>query len=162
MSKNKRKKEINYPVITRGISNKKIGVLSGPSFAQEVIDYKPTAVVVAGELETIEKSTELFHTPEFRVYGSSDIIGTSVSGAMKNVIAIAAGIVYGLELGENARAAILTRGLAETAKLAKGLGGQTETVFGLAGAGSSWACRLFFRRGTGPQTQPRLLLHHVI
>ena len=65
-----------------------------PSFAQEVIDYKPTAVVVAGELETIEKSTELFHTPEFRVYGSNDIIGTSVSGAMKNVIAIAAGIVW--------------------------------------------------------------------
>ena len=122
-------------ILQERINNRKIGVLSGPSFAQEVIDFKPTAVVVAGELETIEKSTELFHTPEFRVYGSNDIIGTSVSGAMKNVIAIAAGIVYGLELGENARAAILTRGLAEPAKLAKGLGGQTETVFGLAGAG---------------------------
>jgi len=127
--------ELLSNILQKSISNKKIGVLSGPSFAQEVLDNKPTAVVVAGELETIEKSTELFHTPEFRVYGSNDIIGTSVSGAMKNVIAIAAGIVYGLELGENARAAILTRGLAETAKLAKGLGGQTETVFGLAGAG---------------------------
>ena len=117
------------------INDRFIGVLSGPSFANEVIKEKPTALVVAGEKSVIDLSTEILHTNKLRIYGSEDIIGTSVSGAMKNVISIASGIVFGLELGENARAAILTRGLAETSRLVVALGGRIETVFGLAGAG---------------------------
>ena len=117
------------------LKERSIGVLSGPSFATEVIEEKPTALVVAGTKHLIELSTEILHTNKLRIYGSSDDVGTSVSGAMKNVIAIASGIVFGLELGENARAAILTRGLAETSRLVVGLGGKIETVFGLAGAG---------------------------
>tara|TARA_S200000501_G_scaffold338658_1_gene345647 strand:+ start:310 stop:1257 length:948 start_codon:yes stop_codon:yes gene_type:complete len=117
------------------INNRLVGVLSGPSFAEEVIKDKPTALVVAGQKDLTSLTVKFLHTKNFRIYGSNDVVGTSVSGAMKNVIAIASGIVFGLELGENARAAMLTRGLAETVKLVKALGGKVETVFGLAGAG---------------------------
>jgi len=127
--------EIIPKVLQEKLQTDKIGVISGPSFAYEVIKKKPTALVIAGNNNTIKLTTNLFHSNKLRVYGSTDIIGTSISGAMKNVIAIASGIVYGLNLGENARAAILTRGLAETAKLVVGLGGNIETVFGLAGIG---------------------------
>ena len=124
------------PIIFKSkINNRFVGVLSGPSFAEEVIKDKPTALVVAGQRELTSLTVKFLHTNNLRIYRSNDVIGTSVSGAMKNVIAIASGIVFGLELGENARAAMLTRGLAETAKLVKALGGKVETVFGLAGAG---------------------------
>ncbi len=112
-----------------------IGVISGPSFASEVMEEKPTALLVAGEKYVIDLATEMLHSKNLRIYGSTDIIGTSVSGAMKNVIAIASGIVSGLGLGENARAAVVTRGLSETSKLVIGLGGKIETVFGLSGVG---------------------------
>ena len=127
--------EIIPLILKEKLKNDNIGVISGPSFAYEVIKKKPTALVVAGNKDIIKLTTDLFHSNKLRIYGSEDIIGTSISGAMKNVIAIASGIVYGLNLGENARAAILTRGLAETARLVEGLGGNFETVFGLAGIG---------------------------
>ena len=127
--------EILPIILKEKLKTDNIGVISGPSFAYEVIKKKPTALVVAGNKDIIKLTTNLFHSNKLRIYGSKDIIGTSISGAMKNVIAIAAGVVYGLNLGENARAAILTRGLAETARLVEGLGGNFETVFGLAGIG---------------------------
>ena len=127
--------EVIPKILREKLQTDKIGVISGPSFAYEVIKKKPTALVIAGNKDTIKLTTDLFHSNKLRVYGSEDLIGTSISGAMKNVIAIASGIVYGLDLGENARAAILTRGLAETARLVVGLGGNIETVFGLAGIG---------------------------
>ena len=85
--------------------------------------------------KTIRLSTDILHSNQLRIYGSSDVIGASISGSMKNVIAIACGFASGLNLGENARAAIWTRGLSETARLVLALGGKLETVFGLAGAG---------------------------
>ena len=117
------------------INKRSIGVISGPSFANEVMKEKPTALLVAGDKHVIDLSTEMLHSNNLRIYGSADIIGTSVSGAMKNVIAIASGIVFGLDFGENARAALVTRGLAETSRLVVSLGGKIETVFGLSGVG---------------------------
>ena len=115
--------------------NRSIGILTGPSFAHEVMAKKPTALMVAGNSKIIKLATDVLHSNNLRIYGSSDVIGASISGSMKNVIAIACGFVSGLKLGENARAAIWTRGLSETARLVLALGGKVETVFGLAGAG---------------------------
>ncbi len=111
-------------------------VLSGPSFAIEVARQLPTAVLAAS---TDEHATDLvqreFRGPTFRLYGSSDVIGVEVAGAMKNVIAIAAGVVEGLGLGHNALAALVTRGLAEVTRLACAAGGRRETAAGLSGLG---------------------------
>ena len=116
--------------------NKKIGVLSGPSFAQELAKQLPCAVVVASEnQEWIEELVPQLNTNVMRLYGSTDVIGVAVGGAVKNVMAIATGLSDGLEYGLNARAALVTRGLAEITRLAMAMGAQSKTMMGLAGIG---------------------------
>ena len=112
------------------------GVLSGPSFAQEVAKSQPTALVAASPNEAVQQLlVQAFHTDTLRVYSSSDPIGVEVGGAVKNVMAIATGLCDGMELGLNARAALITRGLAEMTRLGVALGGQAETMMGLGGLG---------------------------
>ena len=112
------------------------GVLSGPSFAQEVARGLPVALTLASHDEIFSKSIAAqIHTSRLRVYTSSDIIGVETGGAIKNVITIAAGISDGMGLGSNARAALITRGLAEISRLGIKLGGKIETFMGLTGAG---------------------------
>lgn len=114
----------------------RLGVLSGPSFAAEVAVEQPTAVTVAfDDKESARKVQELFSTPFFRSYTSSDVIGLELCAAMKNVIAIAAGIGDGLGYGLNSRAALITRGLAEITRLGVKLGAQPLTFSGLGGVG---------------------------
>ena len=114
----------------------KLAVLSGPSFAEEVAEDLPTAVTIASnDKHVAEKLVKLFHSPRFRVYASTDIVGVEVGGAMKNVLAIAVGIAQGLGCGANAQAALITRGLAEMMRLGKELGGLPETFMGLTGVG---------------------------
>lgn len=111
-------------------------VLSGPSFAAEAAAGLPTAVVVASRDETLNRRLmQALSHGAFRPYGALDPIGVEVAGAAKNVLAIACGIVMGRGLGENARAALVTRGLAEVARLSHALGGKAETMLGLAGVG---------------------------
>jgi glycerol-3-phosphate dehydrogenase (NAD(P)+) len=111
-------------------------VLSGPSFATELARHLPTAVTLAShDPDNAERVQRLFQNRHFRLYTQSDVIGTEVGGSLKNVMAIAAGISDGLGLGSNARAALLTRGLAEMIRLAERLGGQAATLSGLAGMG---------------------------
>ncbi len=113
-----------------------IAVLSGPSFATEVARGLPTAVTVASEnVEYARAVVKLFHCPRFRAYTSNDVIGVELGGSIKNVLAIAAGISDGLGYGANARAALITRGLAEIMRLGMKLGGRQETFMGLAGVG---------------------------
>ena len=117
-------------------SSIRIAVLSGPSFALEVAAGDPTAVVLASADPKLASAVqEEFSGPRFRLYTNDDVIGTEIAGAVKNVIAIAAGICTGLELGTNAVAALVTRGLAEMTRLAVALGGRRETLSGLAGVG---------------------------
>ena len=112
------------------------GALSGPSFALEVARGLPTALTLAArDPEFAKRIARELHQPTLRVYYSTDVIGVELSGAVKNVMAIAAGISDGLGLGLNARAALITRGLAEIARLGTALGGRPETFMGLAGAG---------------------------
>ena len=112
------------------------GVLSGPSFAQEVAQGLPAALTLASRDEEFSKNTAAeIHTSKLRVYSSSDIIGVETGGAIKNVITIAAGISDGMGLGHNARAALITRGLAEISRLGLKLGGRMETFMGLTGVG---------------------------
>ncbi len=111
-------------------------VLSGPSFAKEVAAGLPTAVTIAGrDLETAAWFAEKFHNEVFRTYTHDDIIGVEVGGAVKNVMAIAAGIADGLGFGSNTRAALITRGLAEIIRLGVAMGGKQETFMGLTGLG---------------------------
>jgi glycerol-3-phosphate dehydrogenase (NAD(P)+) len=111
-------------------------VLSGPSFAKEVACGLPTAVTVASQTANYAKDlVNYFHNQTFRVYTSMDIAGVELGGAMKNVLAIAVGIADGLNFGANARAALITRGLAEMMRLGLALGAQRETLMGLAGVG---------------------------
>ncbi len=111
-------------------------VLSGPSFAREVSNKKATAITVAGEdPDETKYIQQLFSTPFFRVYRNNDVIGVELAGAVKNVIAIAAGISDGLGFGNNARAALITRGLAEIVRLGKALGASSSTFYGLSGVG---------------------------
>jgi glycerol-3-phosphate dehydrogenase (NAD(P)+) len=112
------------------------GVLSGPSFAEEVARGQPTALTLASADKTFAANTAReLHGGSLRVYSSSDVVGVEVAGAVKNVMAIATGICDGLKLGLNARAALMTRGLAEITRLGVALGGRTETFMGLAGVG---------------------------
>jgi glycerol-3-phosphate dehydrogenase (NAD(P)+) len=111
-------------------------VLTGPNFAQEIASGQPAAAVVASLDQAMrEAAIACLATPSFRLYGSDDPVGAQVGGAAKNVIAIAAGAVIGSGLGENARAALITRGLVELARLTVALGGRAETVMGLSGLG---------------------------
>ncbi|MBQ0930455.1 NAD(P)H-dependent glycerol-3-phosphate dehydrogenase [Ideonella alba] len=112
------------------------GILSGPSFAQEVAAGLPAALVVASpEARVRERAVEAFHRGALRIYSSTDPIGVEVGGAVKNVLAIATGVCDGLQLGLNARAALITRGLAEMTRLGVALGARTDTFAGLAGLG---------------------------
>ena len=112
------------------------GVLSGPSFAIEVARGQPTALVAASsDAALAERAVEAFHGDSLRVYTSSDPVGVEVGGAVKNVMAIATGIADGMALGLNARAALITRGLAEMTRLGLALGARAETFMGLSGLG---------------------------
>jgi glycerol-3-phosphate dehydrogenase (NAD(P)+) len=110
--------------------------LSGPSFAQEVARGDPTAVVVASRDREVAKLVQKeLSSPTLRIYTSTDVVGVEIGGAVKNIIAIAAGVVAGLGLGHNPTAALITRGLAEISRLACACGGKRETLAGLAGMG---------------------------
>ena len=112
------------------------GILSGPSFAQEVARGQPTALVAASEHAAVREAlVAAFHSPSLRVYANEDIVGVEVGGAVKNVLAIATGLCDGLNLGLNARAALVTRGLAEMTRLGLALGAKAETFMGLSGLG---------------------------
>jgi glycerol-3-phosphate dehydrogenase (NAD(P)+) len=114
----------------------RVAVLSGPSFAAEVARQLPTAVSVASrDPAVVEQVQADFRAPYFRLYGTSDMAGVEFGGALKNVIAIAAGVAEGLALGQNALAALITRGLAEITRLACAEGAQRETLAGLSGLG---------------------------
>lgn len=116
----------NHPVLT----------LSGPSHAEEVALNLPATVVIAGEDSALlQEAQDVFMNDSFRVYQNTDQIGVEVGGAVKNIIALGAGILYGLELGDNARAALMTRGLAETKRLGIAMGAKPATFSGLAGLG---------------------------
>lgn len=123
-------------ILAKELPQAPIAVLSGPTFAAEAAIEKPTAVTLACADKTLGKHlVETLGTLSFRPYYSSDIISVEIGGAVKNVMAIAAGIVEGKKLGDNARAALITRGLAEISRLAVALGGKAETLMGLSGLG---------------------------
>jgi glycerol-3-phosphate dehydrogenase (NAD(P)+) len=112
------------------------GVLSGPSFAQEVARGLPTAVMLASEdVAFANRFASALRDDALRIYPTADVVGVEIGGALKNVLAIAAGLCDGLQLGSNARAALITRGLAEITRLAIAMGGKAETLAGLAGMG---------------------------
>jgi glycerol-3-phosphate dehydrogenase (NAD(P)+) len=114
----------------------RIGVLSGPSFAREVAAGMPTAVTAAArDLGVAQQIQRVFSGATFRVYTSSDVAGVEIGGAVKNVIAVAAGVSDGLGFGHNSRAALITRGLTEVTRLATRLGGERQTLAGLSGLG---------------------------
>ena len=114
----------------------RLTVLSGPSFAREVIRGDPTAIVVASDdREAAQSIQQEFSSQVLRLYTSGDVVGVEIGGSVKNVIAIAAGVVEGLGLGHNPTAALITRGLAEISRLASALGAKRETLAGLAGMG---------------------------
>ena len=111
-------------------------LLSGPSFAAEVASGKPTAITLAANtLDLARDVAEIFDDGNFRIYTSMDLIGVSLGGALKNIIAIAAGVAEGMHLGHNAMAALVTRGIAEISRLTVACGGQPETMSGLSGLG---------------------------
>ena len=112
-----------------------VGPLSGPSFASEVACGLPTALTVAGATEFCERVTDAMHFGAMRIYSTDDVVGVEVGGAVKNVMAIATGISDALELGLNARAALITRGLAEMTRFGVALGARGETFMGLTGIG---------------------------
>lgn len=121
----KKELDIKYPV-----------VLSGPTHAEEVARKIPTAIVAAcEECSLAQKSQDLFMTPLFRVYTNTDVIGVEISGALKNVIALCAGISDGIGFGDNTKAALMTRGMAEIIRLGIKMGGKSETFSGLTGIG---------------------------
>jgi glycerol-3-phosphate dehydrogenase (NAD(P)+) len=113
-----------------------IAALSGPTFAREVSRQIPSAVVAAAaSVEVAEEVQRLFNTPVFRVYTNTDVLGVELGGALKNVMALAAGVCDGLQFGYNARAALITRGLAEIAQLGVAMGARAQTFAGLSGMG---------------------------
>jgi len=118
------------------LDENQIGIISGPSHAEEVSRRIPTAVVAASKsVETSKSIQASFITSYFRVYGSTDILGVELGGAFKNVIAIGAGIVDGAKFGDNTKAAIMTRGIAEISRLGVAMGSEPETFAGLSGMG---------------------------
>lgn len=129
--------ELMTPVMENTLpAGSPVAVLSGPSFAAEVVRGLPTAVTLAGRDEALTQSLQrTLMTPAFRVYTTHDVIGVQLGGALKNVMALAAGVVDGLGLGHNARAALITRGLAEMIRLGVAMGADPRTFFGLSGAG---------------------------
>lgn len=133
-----RMSEVVEQVLTQGNNgfSPKLGVLSGPSFAKEVAKGDPTAIAVASDDDELGSYVQReFSDPSFRVYRNDDMVGVELGGALKNVVAIAAGVVDGLGLGHNTAAALITRGLAEMTRLTIACGGRAETMAGLAGLG---------------------------
>lgn len=123
-------------VIRQEMPNAKIGVLSGPSHAEEVSIGIPTVMVIASEDDEILYDIQNeFMTPEFRIYTSHDIRGVEIGGAFKNIIAFCAGVAAGINLGDNSFAALITRGLGEIARLGIALGAEKDTLYGLSGLG---------------------------
>jgi glycerol-3-phosphate dehydrogenase (NAD(P)+) len=122
--------------VTRERFTPRVGVISGPTFALEVAQGEPTALVVASPDEKLRLFIQKeLSAPRFRLYTNADLIGVEIAAAVKNIIAIAAGVVEGLGLGSNATAALITRGLVEITRLAVACGGKRETLSGLAGLG---------------------------
>jgi glycerol-3-phosphate dehydrogenase (NAD(P)+) len=135
LDSDKRMSEVIAEVLP-GEASSGVVVLSGPSFAAELARGLPTAVTLASRSAANAEAVQLmFQNDHFRLYTQSDVVGTELGGALKNVMAIAAGISDGLGLGANARAALLTRGLAEMSRVAERMGGQAVTLAGLAGMG---------------------------
>lgn len=125
-----------HQVVREELGDVAAAALSGPSFAQEVACHMPTAVTLGSrDLALAEQLADWLHTPNLRLYASGDVVGVEVGGAVKNVLAIATGICDGLSLGHNARAALMTRGIAEIGRLCECLGGHRETLMGLSGLG---------------------------
>ena len=122
-------------VLAEELPQAQLAVLSGPSFAAETAQGLPLALTLAAPEALAQNLLKTFSTPDFRLYPTSDLIGTQIGGAVKNVLAIACGIAEGRQLGQNVRAALLARGLAETLALAQKLGGQSQTLMGLSGIG---------------------------
>ena len=122
-------------VLSAELPHNPIAVLSGPSHAEEVGLDMPTTVVVASDVGTAEAVQDMMMTPKFRVYTNPDIIGVELGGALKNVVALCTGIAEGLGFGDNTKAALMTRGLAEIARLGVALGGHPLTFTGLSGVG---------------------------
>lgn len=123
-------------VVASEIPSAAVVALSGPSFAAEVVRCQPTAVVLASSNADVARSAQrAFNSPYFRTYSHHDVIGVELGGALKNVMAVATGIADGLGLGHNARAALITRGLAEMTRLGTSLGAEASTFAGLAGLG---------------------------
>ncbi len=130
----KRMSEVVEDVL--GDSKYSFATLSGPSHAEEVAKRMPTTITVAGHDERLNKNLqELFSNSYFRVYKSSDLVGVEMGGALKNIIAIAAGIIFGLGMGDNTTGALVTRGLAEISRLGISMGASAETFAGLSGVG---------------------------
>lgn len=129
--------KLPHEIVTEELGgNTPCGVLTGPSFAAEVARALPTAVTLAAHDPGFAAQwVGALHQPRFRIYANTDLIGAEVGGAVKNVLAIASGVSDGMGFGLNARAALITRGLAEIARLAEALGGKPETLMGLAGMG---------------------------
>lgn len=128
--------ELLHSVAKAELGEIDFAVLSGPTFAKEVAQGKPSAAVIASEeLDFSALCRRLFHDDYFRIYLQSDVIGVEVCGVVKNVLAIASGLCDGMDLGANARAALLTRGLAEMRRLILALGGSEQTLLSLAGVG---------------------------
>ncbi|MHC8441795.1 MAG: NAD(P)H-dependent glycerol-3-phosphate dehydrogenase [Candidatus Eutrophobiaceae bacterium] len=127
---------LNHEVVEQALPSTSVSVLSGPSFALDVAQGKPVAVTVsAATMAQAQPIADLFHATNFRCYTQDDMIGVQIGGAVKNVMAIAAGVADGLGLGASARAALITRGLREITHLGMKLGGREETFRGLSGAG---------------------------
>jgi glycerol-3-phosphate dehydrogenase (NAD(P)+) len=149
-----------------GIEPEQYAVLSGPSHAEEVAQGLPTAVVVASVLpELALRVQRAFASPRFRVYTSSDVVGVELGGALKNVIAIAAGIADGLRLGDNAKAALITRGLAEIQRLGVALGAEAQTFAGLSGLGDlvvTCTSRYSRNRAVGERLARGERLEHIV
>jgi glycerol-3-phosphate dehydrogenase (NAD(P)+) len=127
--------QLAHEVVRDELGSHPSGPLTGPSFAAEVARGLPTALTVAGTSEFCGWVTQIFHAGSLRIYSSEDVTGVEVGGAVKNVMAIATGIADALGLGHNARAALITRGLAEITRLGVALGARAETFMGLAGVG---------------------------
>lgn len=123
-------------VLKEEIKNAKLGILSGPSHAEEVAVDMPTALVIASEYEDVNNLIiNIFKSPTMRMYSSNDIKGVEIGGALKNILALCAGIIKGLGFGDNTFAALVTRGLVEISKLGVAMGGKKDTFYGLTGLG---------------------------
>jgi glycerol-3-phosphate dehydrogenase (NAD(P)+) len=128
--------KLNHQLVEEELEGVSFAILSGPSFAKEVAKGLPTAVTIAAkDIDTAKAFSELFHNEIFRIYTHDDYIGVQIGGAVKNVMAIAAGIADGLGFGSNTRSALITRGLHEIMQLGLAMGAKQETFMGLAGLG---------------------------